>query len=224
MLVLDEINRTDLSAMLGPVFSLLEHDKRDDTHSIELAGQDGEAAARRVSLPPDLYIVGTMNEIDQSVESLDFALRRRFLWRHTPFSSEALLAIVAARWAGAVAAGEIRPKFTHEEAGDDLFRLAGRAAAMNAAIAAEPELGAQYEIGHAQFADVVFFVGRWLAGVKNRPTKGSFLWTTAGAPRPALDDLWAWSLRPLLEQYLAGSDARDAVVADLARTFLHGSD
>ena len=39
-----------------------------------------------------------MNEIDQSVETLDFALRRRFLWRECPFERDTLLTIIDANW------------------------------------------------------------------------------------------------------------------------------
>src|SRR5690606_4152243 len=74
VLILDEINRTDLSRLLGECFSLLE----DRETSIELPGLDEHGQPMRLALPSNLYVIGTMNLIDQSLEQIDFALRRRF--------------------------------------------------------------------------------------------------------------------------------------------------
>ena len=74
VLVLDEMNRADLSKVLGECFTLLE----DRDGDVTLAGYSGES--RKVRLPRNLYFIGTMNLIDQSLENVDFALRRRFLW------------------------------------------------------------------------------------------------------------------------------------------------
>lgn len=74
VLILDEMNRADLSRVLGECFSLLE----DRDMPVQLAGQDD--TPREVTIPPNLYFIGTMNLIDQSLEQVDFALRRRFLW------------------------------------------------------------------------------------------------------------------------------------------------
>jgi 5-methylcytosine-specific restriction protein B len=73
VLILDEMNRADVSKVLGEGFSLLE----DRDTAVRLGGHD--EVPRRVQLPVNLYIVGTMNLIDQSLEHVDFALRRRFL-------------------------------------------------------------------------------------------------------------------------------------------------
>lgn len=82
VLIIDEINRADLSRVFGELFSLLEEDYR-------YSQEDGnEKNAKGVVLPngnnfvipKNLYIIGTMNDIDRSVESMDFALRRRFAW------------------------------------------------------------------------------------------------------------------------------------------------
>lgn len=68
VLVIDEINRADLSQVFGELMYLLEY--RDE--AISLAG--GE----RFSIPENVYIVGTMNTADRSIALVDFALRRRF--------------------------------------------------------------------------------------------------------------------------------------------------
>jgi 5-methylcytosine-specific restriction protein B len=73
VMILDEMNRADLSKVLGECFSLME----DRGQSIQPAGQDD---APSISFPDNLFFIGTMNLIDQSLEQVDFALRRRFLW------------------------------------------------------------------------------------------------------------------------------------------------
>ena len=70
--VIDEINRADLSRVFGEVFSLLEAEYRKDGITLPNGA--------KFTLPDNLYIIGTMNDIDRSVESMDFALRRRFSW------------------------------------------------------------------------------------------------------------------------------------------------
>ena len=72
--LIDEINRADLSRVFGEVFSLLEEDYRYPKNETGIVLPDGSSFV----LPDNLYIIATMNDIDRSVESMDFALRRRF--------------------------------------------------------------------------------------------------------------------------------------------------
>lgn len=213
VLILDEINRTNLSEMLGEAFSLLESGQRGTER--ELPGFDHDQEPDVLVIPEDLYVIGTMNEIDQSVETLDFALRRRFLWRECPFEADTLLTIIADRWES-----EVPRRFTYDDAAPQLETFAASAQALNDEIAQSPELGRQFQIGHTYFADIAFFIGRWAEGRRQRPPNGTYLWAGTGKPQPPLTDLWARSLKPLIEQYLAGSDVRDSELERFEKALL----
>lgn len=207
VLVLDEINRTDLSRLFGEAFSLLEN----RAASVLLPGFDPGDEPQQLALPNNLFVIGTMNLIDQSVEELDFALRRRFFWRPAGFESIPIIQVNESRWAQ-----HAPSKWGWDRAIGDMTLLAERAVLLNDQIARSPHLGPQYVIGQTYFFDAAFFAGRWLRGLKQ--LTGGVLWTKSGKPRQSLEDLWTFSLEPLLSQYLAGLEA-DTAGSELARLY-----
>jgi 5-methylcytosine-specific restriction protein B len=195
VLILDEMNRTDLSRMLGECFSLLE----DRNQTIELPARDGAGAAMKLRIPDDLFVIGTMNLIDQSIEQIDFALRRRFLWLLCPFDAEALVSAAQAKWT------DLKSGLDWDRIEADFRNLAAAATVLNKEIHDSPLLGAQYEIGHTYLLDVIVFLRNFLGQRSTR--KQNYLWNKKGEALEPVMQVWNLSLRPLLEQYLAGLDA-----------------
>jgi len=75
ILIIDEINRANLSNILGPIFYLFEYKLENDSVEIDIGG-----GYKIKKIPPNFYVIGTMNTADRSLAVVDFALRRRFAW------------------------------------------------------------------------------------------------------------------------------------------------
>ena len=133
VLIIDEINRGNVSRILGEAMVLIEHDKRGDDHALSLA-QSGELFA----IPANVHLIGLMNTADRSLAMVDYAIRRRFSFftLEPAFDVPGFAAALASAGASTAMSKRIRQ----------------RLAALNARIAAEvATLGAGYCVGHSHF-------------------------------------------------------------------------
>lgn len=137
VLIIDEINRGNLSKVLGELMMLIEADKRSPEWAVSLAyGTEDE----RFWVPRNLYIIGTMNTADRSLAMVDYALRRRFAFFD-------------------VGPGFASPNFaaTLQRLGADAglrAQIQSGMARLNEKIRKDPALGEGFEIGHSYFCAV----------------------------------------------------------------------
>lgn len=84
--IIDEINRGELSKIFGELFFSIDpgyrgNEIRVKTQYQNLITDKSDPFYEGFYVPQNVYIIGTMNDIDRSVESMDFAMRRRFAWK-----------------------------------------------------------------------------------------------------------------------------------------------
>lgn len=192
--IIDEINRAELSRVLGELMFCLEYRGAGGAISTQYAGLNSvETGMIKVGevfkffIPHNVYVVGTMNTIDRSVESFDLALRRRFRWE---------------RVAPDLAALRYHLKQEDKKSGyvsRDWVELASDLRRLNERIHREGILGPDYEIGHA-----------YLMNLRYSPS------LTRAEVRKAL---WADAIRPLLEEYLRGSGRSESLIPELQKAF-----
>jgi 5-methylcytosine-specific restriction protein B len=131
VVLIDEINRGNLSRIFGELLLLLEYRDRE----VRLPYSETE---ERFSIPPNVYLVGTMNTTDRSLAQIDYALRRRFyFYRLMPVSDGK--APVLERWL----AGQ--PVFSPERR----ERLMALFVTLNDTVA--KQLGEHFQVGHSYF-------------------------------------------------------------------------
>jgi 5-methylcytosine-specific restriction endonuclease McrBC GTP-binding regulatory subunit McrB len=97
--VIDEINRAEISKVFGELFFAIDPGYRGEKGKVKTQYANMQTKETRFNdnddyfyVPDNVYIIGTMNDIDRSVESFDFAMRRRFAWKEiTPDDSKSML-------------------------------------------------------------------------------------------------------------------------------------
>ncbi len=83
--IIDEINRGEISKIFGELFFSIDPGYRGERGSVKTQYQnlimdESDPFYNGFYVPDNVYVIGTMNDIDRSVESMDFAIRRRFAW------------------------------------------------------------------------------------------------------------------------------------------------
>ena len=183
VLILDEINRIDLSRLFGEVFSAIEN--REEPISLGIGNY-------KLTIPRNLYIIGTMNEIDFSLEQIDFALQRRFLWYFYGFDASIMKTIIEFK----NTAFKTRLKLDTE-----IEIFIANAVKLNAEISSIPELGKQYQIGHTFFGEIVD-IYKSFKEIEGHKSLKKQIYRSNG---PA-SILWAISLEPMLKSFLGNME------------------
>ena len=135
VLIVDEINRGNLSKIFGELLLLIEADKRSEAWGTTLTySKEGESP---FYVPKNVHIIGTMNTADRSLAMVDYALRRRFVFFDVPpgFRQPAFARKLSALGADATLRDRI------------IFRLER----LNDRIAKDANLGSGFCIGHSYF-------------------------------------------------------------------------
>lgn len=134
VLIIEEINRGNPSGIFGELLTLLESDKRKVDDAIRLTHRaEGEEP---FFVPPNLYLIGTMNLADRSLAVMDHALRRRFVFADlAPEFGDAFIIWCERRGMNREFVREMRRKIQ----------------LVNRLIEDDPNLGKQYLIGHSYF-------------------------------------------------------------------------
>ena len=133
VMVIEEINRGNPAQIFGEMLTLLEADKRDPSEALALAYP--RSSDERVHIPPNVYVIGTMNVADRSIAMVDLALRRRFAF----VDLEPVF-------------GDIWRNWVNEQCGiplDFLTNIEERITSLNEQIAADRTLGPQFRVGHS---------------------------------------------------------------------------
>lgn len=134
VLIIDEINRGDASKIFGELFYAIDPGYRGKNENLVQTQyqnliSDTDVFAKGFYVPENVYILATMNDIDRSVECMDFAMRRRFVWKEiTPSDTDYMLSNL-----------------------EKVQEAQEKMKALNAEIAKTEGLGGAYQIGPAYF-------------------------------------------------------------------------
>ncbi len=214
VLILDEINRVDLSRLFGEAFSALEY--RDDDIALSWAEY-------KLRVPNNLYVIGTMNEIDFSLERIDFALRRRFVWFEHSYDEAKLKQIIDHKIEAGAADPSTKNAYSRLRTVEaDIWNgYAERCSELNALIEDNPDLGSQYLIGHTFFAEIADYLSNYAgeSGYSGAKLARVNLYKSGG---PA-EALWQFSLEPMILAFLGSMDnkTRATKVKAIKDKFLH---
>ena len=199
VLIIDEINRGQVSKIFGELFFALDPDYRGSEGLVETQCQnmvpDGDQFKAGFYVPENVYIIGTMNDIDHSLEPLDFAFRRRFAWREITASE---------RFDGMFSGAEPFADVT-----DFVAKVKPYFVRLNDKIGADSGFGTAYQVGPAYFLKLKNFTKDLsdLNAANDEQVKA------------CMEKLWAIHLKPLLQEYLKVNSDTDLTLEELEKAY-----
>ena len=132
--IIDEINRGEISKIFGELFYSIDPGYRGEDGAVSTQYANMHQEEEKFYIPENVYIIGTMNDIDRSVDSFDFAMRRRFRF-------------VEIKAADSMVMWEKDENFDNDQIPEARTRLTN----LNQAIENTPELNSNYHIGPSYF-------------------------------------------------------------------------
>ena len=131
LFIIDEINRGEISKIFGELFFSIDPGYRGEKGSVSTQYANLHENDEKFYIPENVYIIGTMNDIDRSVDTFDFAMRRRF--RFVEVTAESQLGML------------------DDALGDKAEEAKARLRNLNAKIEKVKELNSHYHIGPSYF-------------------------------------------------------------------------
>ncbi len=132
--IIDEINRGEISKIFGELFFSVDPGYRGEKGSVSTQYANLHETDEKFYIPENVYIIGTMNDIDRSVDTFDFAMRRRF--RFVEVTAESQLGML------------------DDTLGDKAEEAKTRLRNLNVAIENVQELNSHYHIGPSYFRNL----------------------------------------------------------------------
>ena len=195
LFIIDEINRAEISKVLGEIMFCLDPDYRGKEGKIKtqyssLATADTFFISVKDDMffiPSNVYIVGTMNDIDRSVEIFDFALRRRFAWYEVK-ANDVMDEVLKNM--------QVDSKLSSNEYDDYLSRIE----LLNESLETELRLSRHYHLGPSYFGKIV-----------NYYTNGNY--------KEALKQVWKNHILQIITEYVKGKHSLETKVEEIGQKF-----
>ena len=192
VVILDEINRTDISRVFGELLSAIEN--RGEAVDLMLPDPRKKNNVKlQLIIPENIYFIGTMNEIDFSLERVDFALRRRFIWELHDYNKETLVDIIDYRLNEAIDKNIMNDY--DDISATDIEEFRTNCNKLNEKVT--EVMGGAYHIGHTFFAEIANIYIKLKENNTTDPWKNA-KWL-----------LWQISIKPTLEAYCGTMDKGD---------------
>jgi ATPase associated with various cellular activities AAA_5 len=196
LFIIDEINRAEISKVLGEIMYCLDPDYRGIKGAIStqysalatdktfFINKDND----KFFIPSNVYIIGTMNDIDRSVEVFDFALRRRFAWYEVK-PDEVMDAVLESMKVDTLIDSNYK---NYTEKIEEL----------NKAIVDKLKLSRHYQLGPSYFAKI------------------SLYYDESKDYEKAIEKVWDNHISQILNEYVKGR-GKESEVEDIRENFIH---
>lgn len=197
--IIDEINRGEISKIFGELFFSIDPGYRGEKGRVQTQYQNmvegGDAFKKGFYIPENVYIIGTMNDIDRSVESMDFAFRRRFAFMEVTAEDSKKMLDSEDVWK------DKDGKF-NKPMQETIDKIKNRMDNLNAAIESIEGLSSAYHVGASYFLKLKNYISN----------NGEY-------DQESFNKLWKYHLKGLLFEYLRGMQCPNEKLDDFYKAY-----